>query len=130
MCSTAPLIPPSHNVQAIPSTVSTPQKNNPCPCLYCKWVQRNHRTPDLKRHIRTHTCFGCPAQCVCCGVPLKDVGRYNLPENAAPCNWQGKLMFGGCRKEFSRRNALKCHLDNEHMTCVSDMNAFATSYED
>ena len=122
--------PPSRNVQAVPGTVSASQKNNPWACPYCKWVQRNHRTPDLKRHIRTHTRSGRPAQWVCCGVPLKDAGRYDLPEDAAPYNWQGKMMIGGCGKEFSRRDALKRHLDNEHMTCVGDMNAFATSYED
>jgi len=123
--------PPSRNVQAVPGTVSAAsQKNNPWACPYCKWVQRNHRTPDLKRHIRTHTRFGRPAQWVCCGVPLKDAGRYDLPKDAAPYNWQGKMMIGGCGKEFSRRDALKRHLDNEHITCVGDMNAFATSYED
>ncbi|KIM63102.1 hypothetical protein SCLCIDRAFT_1214399 [Scleroderma citrinum Foug A] len=116
MCSTpikmALFIPPSCNIQAVPSTVSAPKKNNLCAYLYCKWVQCNHHTPDFKCHIRTHTCFGCPAQCVCCGVLLKD------------------LMFEGCRKEFSRHNALKCHLNNEHMTCISDMNTFTTSYKD
>jgi len=67
---------------------------------------------------------------ICCGVPLKGMGRYDLPEDTTPYNWQWKLMYGGCGKEFSRHNALKRHLDNEHMTCVGDMNTFTTSYED
>ena len=122
--------PPSRNVQAISGTVSTSQRNNPWACPHCKWVQRNHRTPDLKRHIRTHTRFERPSQWVCCGVSLKDAGGHDLPEDATPYSWNGKMMIGGCGKEFSRRDALKRHLDNEHMTCIGDMNAFATSYED
>lgn len=121
--------PPSRNVQAMPGTVSTVPKNNPWACPYCKWVQRNHRTPDLKRHIRTHTRFERPAQWICCGVPLKDAGRHALPEGAEPYNWQGKMMIGGCGREFSRRDALKRHLDNEHITCVGDLNAFAASHD-
>ncbi|KAL4069885.1 hypothetical protein V8B97DRAFT_1917958 [Scleroderma yunnanense] len=122
--------PPSRNVQAAPGTVPASRKNNPWACPYCKWIQRNHRTPDLKRHIRTHTRLERPSQWVCHGVPLKDAGKYPLPKDAKPYNWQGEMMIGGCGKEFSRRDALKRHLDNEHITCVGDMNAFATSYED
>ncbi|KAI6114395.1 hypothetical protein F5141DRAFT_708442 [Pisolithus sp. B1] len=119
--------PSSRNVQAIPGTVSSAPRSNPWACPYCKWVQRNHRTPDLKRHIRTHTRFQRPAQWVCCGVSLKDAGRYTLPAGAEPYNWQGEMMIGGCGKEFSRRDALKRHLDNNHITCIGDLNAFATS---
>lgn len=120
--------PPSRNVQAVPGTVSSVPRSNPWACPYCKWVQRNHRTPDLKRHIRTHTRFERPALWVCCGVPLKDAERYTLPEGAEPYNWQGKMMIGGCGREFSRRDALKRHLDNDHITCIGDLNTFATSY--
>lgn len=119
--------PSSRNVQAIPGTVSSAPRSNPWACPYCKWVQRNHRTPDLKRHIRTHTRFQRPAQWVCCGVSLKDAGRYTLPAGAEPYNWQGEMMIGGCGKEFSRRDALKRHLDNNHITCIGDLDAFATS---
>ncbi|KAI6039339.1 hypothetical protein EDC04DRAFT_2895420 [Pisolithus marmoratus] len=121
--------PPSRNVQAIPGTVSTGPKTNPWACPHCKWVQRNHRTPDLKRHIRTHTRLERPAQWVCCGVPLKDAEWYTLPEGAEAYNWQGKMMIGGCGREFSRRDALKRHLDNDHITCIGDLSAFATSYD-
>ncbi|KAI5983454.1 hypothetical protein EDD15DRAFT_1866283 [Pisolithus albus] len=119
--------PSSRNVQAVPGTVSSVPRSNPWACPYCNWVQRNHRTPDLKRHIRTHTRFERPALWVCCGVPLKDAERYTLPEGAEPYNWKGKMMIGGCGREFSRRDALKRHLDNDHITCIGDLHAFATS---
>ncbi|KAG6330696.1 hypothetical protein ID866_8396 [Astraeus odoratus] len=122
--------PPYRNTQAIPGTVPATQKNNPWACPYCTWIQRNRRTPDLKRHIRTHTRSERPAQWVCCGVPLNDAGKYKLPAGAEPYNWQGRTMIGGCGREFSRRDALKRHLDNEHITCIGDMNAFATCYDD
>ncbi|KAI5982111.1 hypothetical protein EDD15DRAFT_2144182, partial [Pisolithus albus] len=74
--------PSSRTVQALPRRVSSVPRSNPWACPYCNWVQRNHRTPDLKRHIRTR--FEHPALWVCCGVPLRDAERYTLPEGAEP----------------------------------------------
>ncbi|KAI5996937.1 hypothetical protein EDD15DRAFT_2123755, partial [Pisolithus albus] len=76
--------PSFQNVQAVPGTVSSVPRSNLRACPYCNWVQRNHRTPDLKRHIRTHTRFERPALWVCCGVSLRDAERYTLPEGAEP----------------------------------------------
>jgi hypothetical protein len=120
------------NVQATAGiTPATPvAKNNSWACPYCKWVQRNHRTPDLKRHIRTHTRLRRPAQWVCCGVPVEDAKSYNLPAGAKTYVWGGETMVGGCCKEFSRRDALKRHLDNDHITCIGNFAAFASICED
>lgn len=119
------------NAQAVPgSTPSFANKSNPWACPYCKWVQRNHRTPDLKRHIRTHTRFERPAQWVCCGIPAESAAMYNVPHNATPYIHNGKQMIGGCGKEFSRRDALKRHLGNDHISCVGDIDAFTNTYDD
>ncbi|KAG2757875.1 hypothetical protein P692DRAFT_20866819 [Suillus brevipes Sb2] len=119
------------NAQAVPGIIpSFANKSNPWACPYCKWVQRNHRTPDLKRHIRTHTRFERPAQWVCCGIPAESAAMYNVPHNATPYIHNGKQMIGGCGKEFSRRDALKRHLGNDHISCVGDIDAFANVYED
>ncbi|KAF8842190.1 hypothetical protein BDN67DRAFT_1001828 [Paxillus ammoniavirescens] len=118
------------NAQAALGVVPGSAAKNPWACPYCKWVQRNHRTPDLKRHIRTHTRLQRPAQWVCCGVPLKDAENYVLPEDAKSLVWEGKTMVGGCGKEFSRRDALKRHLNNDHITCIGNFSAFANIYED
>ncbi|KAG2037791.1 hypothetical protein BDR03DRAFT_360660 [Suillus americanus] len=119
------------NTQAVPgSTPNFANKSNPWACPYCKWVQRNHRTPDLKRHIRTHTRFQRPAQWVCCGIPTESAAMYNVPHNATPYIHNGKQMIGGCGKEFSRRDALKRHLGNDHISCVGDIDAFANVYDD
>lgn len=124
--------PVSRNAQAVLEVIHAPPaaKNNPWACPYCRWVQRNHRTPDLKRHIRTHTRLQRPAQWVCCGVPVSDAKNYSLPADAEPYMWGGEEMIGGCCKEFSRRDALKRHLDNDHISCVGDFAAFASIYED
>ncbi|KAF9241168.1 hypothetical protein BU15DRAFT_61117 [Melanogaster broomeanus] len=123
--------PLSRNVQAGSGAApASTLKSNPWACPHCKWVQRNHRTPDLKRHIRTHTRLQRPAQWICCGVPLRDAKNYDLPEDAKPYIRDGVTMIGGCGKEFSRRDALKRHLDNEHLTCVGDFSAFANMCED
>ncbi|OAX38769.1 hypothetical protein K503DRAFT_782642 [Rhizopogon vinicolor AM-OR11-026] len=114
------------NVQAAPGTVPSPaSKSNPWACPYCSWVQRNHRTPDLKRHVRTHTRFERPAQWVCCGIPFESATRYNVPHDATPYFRDEKQWIGGCGKEFSRRDALKRHLGNDHITCIGDIDAFA-----
>ncbi|KAG1872394.1 hypothetical protein DFJ58DRAFT_761293 [Suillus subalutaceus] len=119
------------NAQAVPgSAPNFANKSNPWACPYCKWVQRNHRTPDLKRHIRTHTRFERPAQWVCCGIPAESAALYNVPHNATPYIHNGKQMIGGCGKEFSRRDALKRHLGNDHISCVGDIDAFANVYDD
>lgn len=124
--------PHPRNVQAASGIIpATPvAKNNPWACPYCKWVQRNHRTPDLKRHIRTHTRLQRPAQWVCCGVPVEDVKHYNLPADAKSYLWGGETMIGGCCKEFSRRDALKRHLDNDHISCIGNFAVFASICED
>ncbi|EGN98363.1 hypothetical protein SERLA73DRAFT_138752 [Serpula lacrymans var. lacrymans S7.3] len=126
--------PAPRNVQAsleniASSATERPTKSNPWACPHCSWVQRNHRTPDLKRHIRTHTRFQQPALWVCCGVALELSGPYVIPEDAQPYDFQGRMMIGGCGKEFSRRDALKRHLDNHNITCIGDLNNFATSYD-
>ncbi|KAG0704229.1 hypothetical protein DFH29DRAFT_385409 [Suillus ampliporus] len=122
--------PPPRNTQAVPGTQSFANKSNPWACPYCTWVQRNHRTPDLKRHIRTHTRFERPAQWVCCGIPIESATMYNIPHGATPYIHNSKQMIGGCGKEFSRRDALKRHLGNDHISCVGDIDAFANVYDD
>ncbi|KAH0832076.1 hypothetical protein J3R83DRAFT_12984 [Lanmaoa asiatica] len=124
--------PLARNVQAAPGIISASPvaKNNPWACPFCKWVQRNHRTPDLKRHIRTHTRLQRPAQWVCCGVPAKDAKKYDLLADAKPYVWGGEMMIGGCCKEFSRRDALKRHLDNDHISCIGNFAIFANICED
>ncbi|KAG2151300.1 hypothetical protein DEU56DRAFT_777137 [Suillus clintonianus] len=119
------------NAQAAPGTApSFASKSNPWACPYCKWIQRNHRTPDLKRHILTHTRLERPAQWVCCGIPVESATIYNVPHDAAPYIYNGKQMVGGCGKEFSRRDALKRHLGNDHISCIGDIDAFANVYDD
>jgi rubredoxin len=119
------------NVQAVPGTVTSPAtKLNPWACPHCAWVQRNHRTPDLKRHIRTHTRFERPAQWVCCGIPFESATVYNVPHDATPYFRDGKQWIGGCGKEFSRRDALKRHLGNDHISCIGDIDAFANTFDD
>jgi hypothetical protein len=125
--------PPSRNIQATPFSPSptsagldAPSKSNPWACPHCSWVQRNRRTPDLKRHIRTHTRLLKPSQWVCCGVPVEEAASYAIRSDSESRLHDGRYVVGGCWKEFSRRDALKRHLDNSNIGCVGNLNAFLT----
>ncbi|KAI0773334.1 hypothetical protein BD413DRAFT_446116, partial [Trametes elegans] len=92
-------------------------------CPHCAFVQRGRRTPDLKRHIRTHTRPSDPLW-VCCGVPLAEAAARGVPPDVlrrqAPFEYEGVLFVGGCEREFSRRDALKRHLNKCRGECVGD----------
>ncbi|TFY74841.1 hypothetical protein EWM64_g9169, partial [Hericium alpestre] len=93
-------------------------EGNPWLCV-CGWEQKNHRMPDLKRHIRTHTQDFEPARWVCCGVPLAQApaGVSTLH----PVVHNGELRVGGCMAKFSRRDALRRHLQNENIHCIGEV---------
>ncbi|KAL7279355.1 hypothetical protein ACG7TL_007196 [Trametes sanguinea] len=85
-------------------------------CPYCPYVQTTRRSPDLKRHMKTHCPSGTSdeAEWICCGVPLEDAQAMGVPQEVLEEEvfvYGGEAMVGGCRKVFSRRDALKRHLD-------------------
>jgi hypothetical protein len=103
---------PSRNVQTFADTSQSVDKSNPWECPHCPWIQRNKRTPDLKRHISTHTRLLHPAQWVCRGALEEDAA---CSPQAEACTYSG---IAGCGKTFSRRDALKRHLDNLNINCA------------
>ena len=122
--------PPSRNKQASSeasaaireavSAVSCHQMNFICP--ECGWKQTNRRMPDFKRHMKTHTRPTEDDQSKgwwCKGVLLENVSRYKrIPRDARPYIFLGQHRIGGCMRTFSRRDALKRHLDNGNVHCV------------
>ncbi|OBZ73294.1 hypothetical protein A0H81_06813 [Grifola frondosa] len=63
----------------------------------------------------------------CCGIPLKDLEKYDLTDANISAmmemqmQFAGMTMVGGCGKMLSRRDALKRHLDNPKIGCVGDL---------
>ncbi|KAI9001563.1 hypothetical protein BD414DRAFT_432261 [Trametes punicea] len=111
---------PISSVSPVPSSVSNPWK-----CPYCPYVQRSRRSPDLKRHIKTHMPSNSEdeAEWICCGVPLKDAQAFGVPPEVIgeePFVYGGQAMVGGCGKVFSRRDALKRHLRARAGLCHGD----------
>ncbi|KAI0693508.1 hypothetical protein C8T65DRAFT_585661, partial [Cerioporus squamosus] len=106
-----------------------PSPHNRWKCPHCPHVQRNRRSPDLRRHIATHT----TQQWVCCGVPLLDAKEHGVPlvdgvpaaDGLGETVWQfeGTVMVGGCRRTFSRRDAYGRHLKREKGRCWGDVAA-------
>ena len=113
------------NAPARTAAPASSRANNSWQCHYCPHVQRNRRSPDLKRHIRTHTRDAEGADWVCCGVPVMNALELGVPagtvREAQVFEFDGMLMVGGCRKAFSRRDALKRHLQREKGRCFGDV---------
>ncbi|KAA1469708.1 hypothetical protein DENSPDRAFT_763412, partial [Dentipellis sp. KUC8613] len=84
-------------------------------CPVCQWSQTNGRAPDLDRHIKTHFA----SAWACHGVPLEDAELYGV-SHLKPVRVNGIWMVGGCGLKFSRRDALKRHLNNANKPCVHD----------
>ncbi|KAM5543612.1 hypothetical protein V8D89_002863 [Ganoderma adspersum] len=107
-----------------PARTAAPVVSSTWQCPYCPHVQRNRRSPDLKRHIKTHTRGADVADWVCCGVPVLNAIELGVPaatvREAQVFEFDGTLMIGGCRKAFSRCDALKRHLQREKGKCFGD----------
>ncbi|KAL1949833.1 hypothetical protein VTO73DRAFT_8714 [Trametes versicolor] len=94
-------------------------------CPHCTYVQRNHRHQELRRHIRTHaepTAAGEPFW-ICCGVPLAEAAARGVPLEIIaeiPFVYNGRQFVGGCRRMFSRRDALARHLRRFENFCYGD----------
>ncbi|KAL7279931.1 hypothetical protein ACG7TL_006341 [Trametes sanguinea] len=90
-------------------------------CPYCDHVQKNRRSPDMERHIRSHFRRTGQAQWVCCGLPLEEAMRLGHGRNDNPWTFNGVLMVGGCHEDFSRMDALKRHWRNANNNCIGDI---------
>ncbi|KAJ7025397.1 hypothetical protein C8F04DRAFT_1269281 [Mycena alexandri] len=118
------LPPPSRNRQATVAEiqrVETSDDFNDFVCGVCGWVQKNMRVPDFKRHLKTHQRVsdeGAQKGWRCKGVLVSEATDYGLDTDAPTYTFLGHERVGGCMKTFSRRDALKRHLDNENVSCV------------
>ncbi|KAG7088290.1 hypothetical protein E1B28_012302 [Marasmius oreades] len=90
-------------------------------CPECGFEQENKRMPDYQRHLRTHARPSDEDQSRgwwCKGVPVEERYNYAIPAEAKTYYFQDRQRIGGCRLTFSRRDALKRHLDNPNVSCV------------
>ena len=105
-----------------------------CPVVGCDYVQKNERIPDLRRHVMTHDRWMEPGKWTCCGVGMERAFLYGRgieegmtkdeQTKAGAYFFRGQLMIGGCRRVFSRRDALKRHVDNPNVRCVGHMDSY------
>ncbi|PBK97746.1 hypothetical protein ARMGADRAFT_650612 [Armillaria gallica] len=99
-------------------------------CQACRWEQENHRKPDFIRHLLTHQQPDKNDQSKgywCKGLKLVDREAYNkmairdgretIPEDAGEIVYLFEQRVGGCMRNFSRRDALKRHIDNPNNSC-------------
>ncbi|KAF9267307.1 hypothetical protein L218DRAFT_680419 [Marasmius fiardii PR-910] len=77
--------------------------------------------PDYLRHLRTHARPKDEDQSRgwwCKGVRVAERQKYPIPADAKTYYFQDQKRAGGCLQTFSRRDALKRHLDNPNACCV------------
>ncbi|KAK6984288.1 hypothetical protein R3P38DRAFT_2662269 [Favolaschia claudopus] len=89
-------------------------------CDVCGYVQRNRRMPDFRRHLNTHTrTFEDNAQrgWQCKGVLRSEGCKWGIAADVPSYVFMDEERVGGCLKTFSRKDALKRHLDNSSL-CV------------
>ncbi len=123
--------PPSRNKQADTAIDLSVCDVNDYRCPVCDWVQENHRKPDFLRHLNTHARAPETDQTKgwwCKGVRLEDLDEYNqvaredgrkiISRDMEPQQFRDHVRIGGCLQNFSRRDALKRHLDNPAMACA------------
>ncbi|CDO77004.1 hypothetical protein BN946_scf184298.g31 [Trametes cinnabarina] len=112
-----------------PAHLTVPSPPSACTnrwkCPYCPYVQGSRRSPDLKRHVKTHFPLDSTdePEWICCGVPLQDAQALGVPQGVSleeAFVYGGQAMVGGCRKVFSRRDALKRHLGKRKGICYGD----------
>ncbi|KAJ7781776.1 hypothetical protein DFH07DRAFT_386911, partial [Mycena maculata] len=114
----------SRNKQASPAEIQRVESSDEYDdfvCRVCGWVQKNQRLPDFKRHVKTHQrAFEEDAQkgWRCKGVLVDEAAEYGLDSDAPTYSFLDQMRVGGCMKTFSRRDALKRHLDNVNVSCV------------
>lgn len=122
-----------------PEVIFTPRRNtavspnartalpkNPMKCKYCSYVAPKGRRPDLARHVNTHMRSNNDESFKCCGVPLACAQAAGVPTERMkekPLAYQKIEMVGGCRKAFSRRDALLRHLRDNKGVCFGDAHA-------
>ncbi|TBU37978.1 hypothetical protein BD309DRAFT_1004615 [Dichomitus squalens] len=106
------------------SSSSAPIRTNRWACPHCPYVQHNRRSPDLKRHIETHTLGVDVAMWVCCGVYALDALDQGVSVEVVRqghiMDFDGVPMIGGCMKTFSRKDALIRHLKAQKGKCFGD----------
>ncbi|TBU23884.1 hypothetical protein BD311DRAFT_730568 [Dichomitus squalens] len=111
---------PSPNAHSSSSLIRTDR----WACPHCRYVQHNRRSPDLKRHIATHTHGADVAMWVCCGVYALDALGQGVPVEVVRqgqiMDFDGVPMIGGCMKTFSRKDALIRHLKAQKGKCFGD----------
>ena len=126
---------PSRNFQCKDASLFVDKKSDfLCPVVGCDYKQENHHIPELKRHIITHNRWKEPKKWICCGVGIDKAHLYGegirqgmADEEcikAGAYMFKGRLMIGGCMKTFSRRDALKRHVDNPNIPCVGHMGSY------
>lgn len=89
-------------------------------CPECGWVQLNKRMPDFKRHLKSHVrpSDGDHSK----GWWCKGILASSIPGfRGEGYQFAGEERFGGCLKTFSRRDALKRHLDNPNVSCLGSV---------
>ncbi|PPQ80453.1 hypothetical protein CVT25_001780 [Psilocybe cyanescens] len=90
-----------------------------CPVKGCTYKpEGKQRTTDFQRHLDSHES---KRALFCTGVRVSDAARFTIdPSYTVPYMVEDKMEphIGGCNGSFSRRDALKRHIEDSQWNCV------------
>ncbi|KAJ7838362.1 hypothetical protein B0H14DRAFT_2789303 [Mycena olivaceomarginata] len=115
------LSPILRNKQATVAQIRRVENSKNFVCEVCGWVQKKERITDFNRHLKTHQRTldeNAQKGWRCKGVRISKATTWGLPAHLPTYIFLDDERVGGCMKTFSRRDALKRHLDNKNVSCI------------
>lgn len=113
----------SSSPRSLPSSSKQCSEPRTHPCSWPGCDVAFTRQPDLNRHFMIHSSDPEKPKHVCTGVPVDRAGDFGIKDTSAMevYSFKDEVWIGGCFKGFSRRDALKRHVERNSRACIGEI---------